>query len=122
MKKILIADDHVIVRTGLILLIKEELGQVETDECRDGEGARKKIQNNEYDLIILDNILPKKEGIEVLREIRENGIAVPVLVLSVKSEAVKWYSPMPLNLEPVGKNKLAATDIRILVVQGHIQL
>ena len=33
MKKILIADDHVIVRTGLILLIKEELGQVEIDDA-----------------------------------------------------------------------------------------
>ena len=69
MKKILIADDHVIVRTGLILLIKEELGQVEIDECRDGEGARKKIQSNEYDLIILDISMPFTDSFALINNI-----------------------------------------------------
>src|ERR1043166_8231746 len=59
------------------------------DIAQDGEAGSHFAQINEYDLIILDNMLPKKEGIEVLRDIRTSGSTVPVLVLSVKNEAVK---------------------------------
>jgi DNA-binding NarL/FixJ family response regulator len=96
MKKILIADDHVIVRTGLILLIKEELDRVEIDECRDGEGARKKIQNNEYDLIILDISMPFTDTFALLNDIFALRPKQKVLILTMSREDV--YAKRFLNL------------------------
>ncbi len=96
MKKILIADDHGIVRTGLILLIKEEFDQVEIDECRDGEGARKKIQNKEYDLIILDISMPLTDSIALLNNIFALRPKQKILILTMSREDV--YAKKFLNL------------------------
>jgi DNA-binding NarL/FixJ family response regulator len=100
MKKILIADDHVIVRTGLILLIKEELDQVEIDECRDGEGTRKMIQNNEYDLIILDISMPFTDSFALLSYIFALRPKQKVLILTMSREDV--YAKKFLNLGAKG--------------------
>ena len=96
MKKILIADDHGIVRTGLILLIKEEFDQVEIDECRDGEGARKKIENKEYDLIILDISMPLTDSIALLNNIFALRPKQKILILTMSREDV--YAKKFLNL------------------------
>jgi two-component system copper resistance phosphate regulon response regulator CusR len=56
------------------------------DHAADGERGSYLARLNEYDLIILDNMLPKKTGLEVCKEIREHGKIVPILVLSVKTE------------------------------------
>lgn len=96
MKKILIADDHVIVRTGLILLLKEELDEVEIDECRDGEGARKKIQNNAYDLVILDISMPFTDTFALLHNIFTLRPKQKVLILTMSREDI--YAKKFLNL------------------------
>ena len=59
------------------------------DIAKDGEKGAYQAAINEYDLIILDNMLPKKEGIEVCREIRARGQTTPILILSVKSDVSK---------------------------------
>lgn len=56
------------------------------DTAEDGEKGLFLATTNEYDLIILDNILPKKTGLEVCQQVREAGVHTPILVLSVKSE------------------------------------
>src|ERR1700722_17821087 len=85
--RILVIEDE----RKIALFLKESLEAeyFAVDVAHDGEAGAYHAQINEYDLIILDNVLPKKEGLDVLREIRANGVSVPVLVLSVKSEAVK---------------------------------
>jgi DNA-binding response OmpR family regulator len=59
------------------------------DVAEDGEEGEYLANTNDYDLIILDNILPKKQGIEVCRAIRARGNATPILILSVKSDTTK---------------------------------
>jgi len=59
------------------------------DVASDGERGLYLALTNDYDLIILDNILPKKEGMQVCREIREKGRTVPILILSVKSQTME---------------------------------
>ncbi len=54
------------------------------DCAYDGEEGLFMARNNEYDLIVLDLILPKKLGMDMLKEMRANGNTVPVLILSVK--------------------------------------
>ena len=59
------------------------------DVVEDGDKGAYYAQINEYDLIILDVLLPKKDGLEVLHELRAAGVAIPILVLSVKNETLK---------------------------------
>ena len=58
----------------------------------DGVDGLKRASSSEYDLIILDNMLPKKDGITVVRELRESGNQVPVLMLTAKGETVDVVS------------------------------
>jgi two-component system copper resistance phosphate regulon response regulator CusR len=58
------------------------------DIAEDGEVGSYKAKTNDYDLIILDIGLPRKDGLQVCSEIRSAGKSVPILVLSVKSEIV----------------------------------
>jgi DNA-binding response OmpR family regulator len=59
------------------------------DVCSDGEEGAYLALTNDYDLVILDNVLPKKTGIEICREIRKAERSMPILILSVKSESTK---------------------------------
>jgi|SRR5665213_279886 len=59
------------------------------DVMEDGDKGAYYAQINEYDLIILDFLLPKKDGLEVLRELRASGLTIPILILSVKNETIK---------------------------------
>ena len=85
--KILLIEDEQKIASFLKKSLEAEYFAV--DVAGDGEHGSHLAQINEYDLIVLDNVLPKKEGLEVLREIRASGVTAPVLVLSVKNEAVK---------------------------------
>ena len=58
------------------------------DTATDGDEGSHLAHINEYDLIILDYVLPKKDGMEVVREIRASGFTMPILIVSVKNEAV----------------------------------
>ena len=84
--KILIADDHSVVREGLKQYVKT-LDEVQLiDEAADGNDAWTKIKNGSYDLVILDVSMPGKSGLEVLQEIKERNLKTHVLVLSVHSQ------------------------------------
>jgi two-component system copper resistance phosphate regulon response regulator CusR len=85
--KLLVIEDELKISSFLKKSLEAEYFAV--DVAEDGERGSHLAQINEYDLIILDNVLPKKEGPEVLREIRASGSTTPVLILSVKSETVK---------------------------------
>lgn len=83
MRILLIEDEQSIIK-----LLKSGL---ETESfvvvvAEDGQEGSFLARTGEYDLIILDNILPKKCGVEVLQEIRSEGKTMPVIILSVKSD------------------------------------
>jgi two-component system, NarL family, invasion response regulator UvrY len=81
--KILIADDHSIVREGLKQYVKT-LGEVSLiDEAVDGNEAWAKIKAGCYDLVILDVSMPGMSGLDVLRKIKERNLHARVLILSV---------------------------------------
>lgn len=85
--RILIIEDEAAISAFLKESLEAEYFAVDTAE--DGERGSYFAHVNEYDLIVLDNLLPKKEGIEVCRELRAAGKTMPILVLSVKSETVR---------------------------------
>jgi len=86
MPKILVVDDEQNMRTGLKDNLEFEGYEVET--ANDGEEGLKKILVNNYDLIILDVMMPKKSGFDVCKEIRKNGITTPIILLTAKGEEI----------------------------------
>ena len=84
--KIIIADDHAIVREGLKQILSDSLHITSIDDVSDGIELLNKIQKNDYDIIILDISMPGKSGIETLRDIKSIKPNIPVLMLSMHPE------------------------------------
>ena len=82
MRILIIEDEESLARNISDILIKE--GYL-TDIAFDGEQGLKKGLSNEYNLLILDILLPKLNGYEVLRELRRQKIKTPVLILTIKN-------------------------------------
>ena len=86
MTRVLIADDHAIVRKGLARILADIPDTVILDEACNGEEALDMIARNDYDLVLLDISMPGKGGFEVLNEIRSSKPGVPVLMFSMHPE------------------------------------
>lgn len=82
--KILITEDNSAIRN--VLRMSLEAMSFSVDEAENGEDGSFLARTNEYDLVILDNVLPQKMGKQVCKEIREAGKTMPVLLLSMKNE------------------------------------
>src|SRR5499426_644525 len=82
--RILIVEDRREISTFLLKALTQSSFSV--DLAEDGERGSYLARTNEYDLVILDNILSKKTGLQVCQEIRASGKTVPILVMSVKPE------------------------------------
>lgn len=88
MLKILIADDHEIVRHGLVKVLRETLGAVQVEEASNGQEALNKAEKNDYDLVLVDITMPGRGGLDVVRELKGLKPGLPVLVLTVHPEEV----------------------------------
>ncbi len=69
------------------------------DMAHDGERGSYAARTNEYDLVLLDNMLPKKEGLEVCQEIREAGKSMPIMMLSVKADVPEKVSLLNAGID-----------------------
>src|ERR1700743_3261578 len=86
MLRILIADDHTVVRKGLRQILLEEFSSAEIVETADAATLFMKVLREEWDVVITDISMPDKSGLEVLQQIRRDYPKLPVLVLSAHSE------------------------------------
>lgn len=82
--RILIAEDEAELAKGLKFLLEKNMFTV--DMVHDGAEALAYLRCRDYDVVILDIMMPKVNGLEVLRQIRETGSGVPVLMLTAKAE------------------------------------
>ena len=82
--KLLLAEDTSDLNRAVTAILTHE--NYEVDSVFDGEEASKKINETDYDGVILDIMMPKKDGIEVLKEMRSRHILTPMLLLTAKSE------------------------------------
>ncbi len=82
-RRILLVDDEPLIVKGLKYSLEQE--GYETDSAADGEEALNKFFAGKYDLILLDVMLPKLDGIEVCQRIREKSY-VPIIMLTAKGE------------------------------------
>jgi DNA-binding response OmpR family regulator len=82
--RLLVVEDEKEIRDFLTKTLQAECFAVDAKE--DGEAGSFAARTNDYDLVILDNLLPKKNGIEICKDIRNAGKSMPILMVSVKSE------------------------------------
>lgn len=86
MIKILIADDHPIVRKGLKEIIKDTPGMKVVDEASNGQEVLEKVSSTDFDVILLDISMPRRSGLDVLKDIKKQRPNLSVLVLSIHPE------------------------------------
>ena len=84
--RILIVDDHAVVRQGIKQIITDMDDPVEVGEAGNGSDAIRMLRDGEWDMVLLDINLPGKNGIEVLKQIKGEWKKLPVLMLSMYSE------------------------------------
>ena len=86
MIKVLIADDHTLVRKGLKQILLDTKDIEDVDEARDGKETINKVGRKKYDLVLLDISLPGRSGIDVLKQLKCSKPELPVLILSMHPE------------------------------------
>ena len=84
--KILIADDHAVVRAGLKQILTGVSGVTEIDGVANGKELMQKIKEKDFDVVVLDISMPGKSGLEVLKELKNTKPKIPVLMLSMFPE------------------------------------
>lgn len=87
MRHILIVDDHEVTRRGLRDILRDVLEHAEISEAADGTQAVAKVASQHWDLILLDILMPGVNVIDVIRRIRAQDQAVPVLIVTAASES-----------------------------------
>lgn len=86
MIKVLLAEDHTIVRKGLCSLLEDEEDIKVVGEAADGQEAVEKVQQLQPDVVVMDISMPKLNGLEATRQIKKLNPGVKVLVLTLHSE------------------------------------
>jgi two-component system, NarL family, invasion response regulator UvrY len=86
MIKVLIADDHALIRKGLKQLLDDTEDMRVTGEAENGMQAVRMAEDAAYDVVLLDISMPDKHGIDVLKQLKANHPQLPVLILSMHPE------------------------------------
>jgi DNA-binding NarL/FixJ family response regulator len=84
--RILITDDHAVVRQGLKQILAEEFKRAEFGEAGSANEAIERVWKENWDVVVLDITMPGRSGLEVLKEIKKSKPKLPVLVLSMHPE------------------------------------
>lgn len=116
MIKIIIADDHEIIRAGLKQIISETNNMTVSGEARDGQELIEKVRHGDYDVILLDISMPGRNGLEILKQLKQEKPAIPVLILSTYPEeqygvrTIKAGASGYLNKKTVSEKLIEAID------------
>lgn len=114
--KILIVDDHAIVRRGMISLLREHLNDCEFGEAEDSGEGFKMLVESEWDLVIIDITMPGRSGLDLIRDIHGERPFLAILVVSAHSE--KDYAIRSLKLGAAGYvSKQSAPDFLVAAVR-----
>ncbi len=84
--RVVIADDHAVVRQGIRIVLEEVPGLEVVAEAADGDAALKLTKEHGPDVVVLDVTMPGKTGLEVAKELRDSGQKVGILILSMHDD------------------------------------
>src|SRR6185436_3106314 len=118
--KILIADDHAVIRKGLKQILLEEFPSAVIEEAADAEAVIKRTFTDDWDVIICDLSMPGRSGLDVVQHVKQNFPKLPVLILSIHPE--EQYAIRTLKAGASGYlSKDAATEELVKAVQRVLQ-
>jgi DNA-binding response OmpR family regulator len=111
MKRILIIEDDVAISKGLQAALENKNYRVATEG--NGEKGFLRALESDFDLILLDLMLPGKDGEEICRELREKGIRIPIIVLTARTDEIDEITLLKMGADnylkkPVSMHKLLA--------------
>jgi DNA-binding NarL/FixJ family response regulator len=86
MIKVLIADDHAVVRQGLRQILTETPDMNVAGEAANGIEALERARDDEYDVLVLDITMPGRSGFDILKELHADQPKLPILILSMHAE------------------------------------
>jgi two-component system, NarL family, invasion response regulator UvrY len=109
--RILLADDHAVVRQGLKQVLTDSIPEAVFGDASNAQEALEKARTGEWDVLVLDVSLPDRSGLEVLKDVRRLQPRLPVLVLSMHPE--EQYAVRLLRAGAAGylTKKAAARDL-----------
>jgi len=86
MKRILIVDDHEVLREGVKRIFDKQVGAITFGEASSGPEALRLVREQDWDIVVLDLSLTGQNGLEVLKELKQIRPRLPVLILSMHTE------------------------------------
>lgn len=123
--RIILADDHVLIRSGLKLLLQNDHSLEVVGEASNGIQALKLVEQLQPDVVILDMAMPGMGGIECLKEIKDRGIQSKVIILTMYED--ESYIKAAMQAGADGYVQKSAVDIELFtaikqVVNGGVYL
>ena len=111
MKRILVVEDEPGIAFGLQLDLKSEGYDVEIES--DGESALQRARKEAFDLILLDVMLPGKDGFEVCRELRHGGSKTPIILLTAKAQEAEKVMGLELGADDYVTKPFSPRELRV---------
>jgi two-component system alkaline phosphatase synthesis response regulator PhoP len=113
MKRILVVEDEAAIAFGLQLDLKTEGYDVEI--ASDGESALERARKETFDLILLDVMLPGKDGFEVCRELRRGECKTPIILLTAKAQEAEKVLGLELGADDYVTKPFSPRELRARV-------
>jgi len=110
MKRILVVEDEPAIAFGLQIDLKNEGYDVAVET--DGESALRRIGAEAFDLILLDVMLPRKDGFEVCRDLRRSGSKIPVIMLTAKTQEAEKVLGLEIGADDYVTKPFSPRELR----------
>jgi DNA-binding response OmpR family regulator len=111
MKRILVIEDDIAISKGLQVALENKNYRVSIEH--NGEKGYQRALGNDFDLLLLDLMLPDKDGEEICRDLRVRGVAIPIIVLTARTDEIDEITLLKMGADnylkkPVSMHKLLA--------------
>jgi DNA-binding NarL/FixJ family response regulator len=117
--RVVIADDHTVVRQGIRGVLEEVVGLEVVAEAGDGEEALALVAEHAPDVVVLDVNMPGKTGLEVTKALREDAIPVRILILSMHDDPEYVLQAVRAGADGYVLKDVAPAELRDAVVAVH---
>lgn len=118
MIRILLADDHTIIRKGVRQILTQAYPHVQFEEIEEGEEWTDKLQTTTWDMVISDLHMPDRGGLDSLQRIRQSFPELPVLILTVYPK--ENYAVRALKAGAAGYIEKDAAPDELITAVGRI--
>ena len=116
MIKVLLADDHAIVRDGLKQILSRTGDIVAGGEAKDGQEVLRLVRDGKWDLLLMDMSMPGRSGIDLIKQVKSEQPRLPILVLSMHQE--HQYAVRAIRAGAAGYlNKDSASELLVSAIR-----